>query len=193
MDLALALRIFDVNAYNINSIKEGDLRKKYRELVKLNHPDNHSRNDYLRMDEIQDARDLIIDFIKSPDVKSIKIKEKDILDISVEDLIKVYEKRIYNGIDLDRIVRSNSFISFNYSIKSEDREYKFISKARFNREDIYIINKESDLTFRFGEKINISLAGNDKSLVVNGSCIRITFILDKNIKVDLSLYIKLEG
>ena len=145
MDLALALKIFDVNAYNINSIKEGDLRKKYRELVKLNHPDNHSRNDYLRMDEIQDARDLIIDYIKSPD------------------------------------------------IKSEDREYKFISKARFNREDIYIINKESDLTFRFGEKINISLAGNDKSLVVNGSCIRITFILDKNIKVDLSLYIKLEG
>ena len=191
MDLALALKIFDVNAYNINSVKEGDLRKKYRELVKLNHPDNHSRNDYLRMDEIQDARDLIIDFIKSLDIKSVK--EKDILDISIEDLIKVYEKRIYNGIDLDRIVRSNSFISFNYSIKSEDREYKFISKARFNREDIYIINKESDLTFRFGEKINISLAGNDKSLVVNGSCIRITFILDKNIKVDLSLYIKLEG
>lgn len=192
MDLALALNIFGINAYNIKSIKEGDLRKKYRELVKLNHPDNHSRNDYLRMDEIQDARDLVIDFIKSLDIKSIKIKEKDILDISVEDLIKVYEKRIYNGIDLDRIVRSNSFISFSYNIKSEDREYKFISKARFNRECIYSINKESDLTFRFGEKINISLAGNDKSLVVNGSCIRITFILDKNIKVDLSLYIKLE-
>ena len=190
MDLALALKIFDVNAYNINSVKEGDLRKKYRELV---NPDNHSRNDYLRMDEIQDARDLIIDFIKSPDIKSIRVKEKDILDISVEDLIKVYEKRIYNGIDLGRIIRSNSFISFNYSIKSEGREYKFISKARFNRDDIYIINKESDLTFRFGEKINISLASNDKSLVVNGSCIRITFILDKNIKVDLSLYIKLEG
>lgn len=193
MDLALALKIFDVNAYNINSIKEGDLRKKYRELVKLNHPDNHSRNDYLRMDEIQDARDLIIDFIKSPDIKSIKIKEKDILDISVEDLVKVYEKRIYNGIDLDRIVRSNSFISFNYSIKSKNREYKFISKARFNRECIYSINKESDLTFRFGEKIDISLAGNTKSLTVNGSCIRIAFILGKYIKVDLSLYVKLEG
>jgi hypothetical protein len=191
MDLALALKLFDVNAYSVNSIKEGDLRKKYRELIKLNHPDNHSREDYLRMDEIQEARDLIIEFIKSPIVRTVRPIEKDILDISVEDLIRVYENRIYNGIDLSKIVRSDTFVSFDYSIKSEKEEYKFISKTRFNREDNYSIIKESDLRFSLGDKLDIALAGNVKSLMVNGSCIRVAFNLDKNIKVDLSLYVKL--
>lgn len=192
MDLALALKLFDVNAYSVNSIKEGDLRKKYRELIKLNHPDNHSREDYLRMDEIQEARDLIIKFIKSPIVRTVRPIEKNILDISVEDLIRVYENRIYNGIDLSKIVRSDTFVSFGYSIKSEKEEYRFISKARFNREDNYSINRESDLRFSLGDRLDITLAGNVKSLTVNGSCIRIAFNLDKNIKVDLSLYVKLD-
>lgn len=191
MDLALALKMFDVNAYSVNSIKEGDLRKKYRELIKLNHPDNHSRENYLRMDEIQEARDLIIEFINSPVIRTVRPVEKDILDISVEDLIRVYENRIYNGIDLSKIVRSDTFVSFEYSIKSGKEEYKFISKAKFNREDNYSLNRESDLRFSLGDKLDITLAGNVKSLMVNGSCIRITFNLDKNIKVDLSLYVKL--
>lgn len=191
MDLALAFEIFNINAYSINSVKEDDLRKKYKELVKLNHPDNHQRDDYLKMNEIQEARDLLIGFIKSPIIRNIKPIKKEILDIDIEDLIKVYKNRKYKDIDLGRIVKSETFISFKYIIDKDGEKVEFISKAKFNREDRYSINKESELTFRLGDRLEISLADKVKGVLVNGSCIRVAFELEKNIKVDLSLYVKL--
>ena len=191
MDLALAFEIFNINDYSINSVKEDDLRKKYKELVKLNHPDNHKRDDYLKMNEIQEARDLLIGFIKSPIIKNIKPIKKEILDIDIEDLIKVYKNRKYKDIDLGRIVKSETFISFKYIIDKDGEKVEFISKVKFNREDRYSINKESELTFSLGDRLEISLADKVKGVLVNGSCIRVAFELEKNIKVDLSLYVKL--
>ena len=191
MDLALAFEIFNINDYSINSVKEDDLRKKYKELVKLNHPDNHKRDDYLKMNEIQEARDLLIGFIKSPIIKNIKPIKKEILDIDIEDLIKVYKNRKYKDIDLGRIVKSETFISFKYIIDKDGEKVEFISKVKFNREDRYSINKESELTFSLGDRLEISLADKVKGVLFNGSCIRVAFELEKNIKVDLSLYVKL--
>mgnify|MGYP001020957976 CR=1 FL=1 len=191
MDLALAFEIFNINAYSINSVKEDDLRKKYKELVKLNHPDNHQRDDYLKMNEIQEARDLLIGFIKSPIIRNIKPVKKEILNIDIEDLIKVYKNRKYKDIDLGRIVKSETFISFKYIIDKDGEKIESISKAKFNREDRYSINKESELTFSLGDRLEISLADKVKGVLVNGSCIRVAFELEKNIKVDLSLYVKL--
>jgi dnaJ domain len=185
MDLASACRIFDIST---NSIKEDDLRKKYRELIKLNHPDNN-KSAYIRIDEIKKAKDLLENYLRYSDKnRDIDI---DIIEISLEDLIKVYEKKEYKGISLGRLLKSNAFVEFKYCVKVLDSYVEVVNKTKYNREDKYSIIKELDISCSLGDKIEVSLLGEKKGTIVNGSCIRLNFNLPKNISVDLSLYVKL--
>lgn len=183
MDLTSACRIFDISA---NSIKEDDLRKKYRELIKLNHPDNN-KSAYIRIDEIKKAKDLLENYLRCSD----KTRDIDIIEISLEDLIKVYENKEYKRINLGRLLKSNTFVEFKYCVKVSGNDIEVVNKTKYNREDKYSIIKELGISCSFGDRIEVSLLGEEKGTIVNGSCIRLNFNLPKNISVDLSLYVKL--
>lgn len=184
MDLTSACRIFDIST---NSIKEDDLRKRYRELIKLNHPDNKNKSAYVRIDEIKEAKELLENYLRY----SSKNNSINTIEISVDDLIKVYEKKEYKGIDLRRLLKSNAFIEFKYCVKVLDNYIEVINKTKYNREDKYNIIKELGISCSLGDKIEVSLLGEKRKTIVNGSCIRLNFNLPKNISVDLSLYVKL--
>lgn len=183
MDLTSACKIFDIST---NSIKEDDLRKKYRELIKLNHPDNN-KSAYIRIDEIKKAKDLLENYLRYSD----KNRDIDIIEISLEDLIKVYENKEYKGISLGRLLKSNTFVEFKYCVKVLDNYVEVINKTKYNREDKYSIIKELGVSCSLGDRIEVNLLGEKRKAIINGSCIRLNFNLPKNISVDLSLYVKL--
>lgn len=181
MDFNKAKSIYNL-PYNFN---KKDVLTRYRELLKLNHPDSNLMTD-LSIDDIRLAKEVLIGYLDDS-LRRVIIKKdiKEVINISLEDLIKVYKYKEYNNLTVSKLSKNNSFIRFTFKVNGEN----IVLIGKFNSNDKYKF--DICLDYCIGDRISIDIFDCHKDIKVACSNVRLSFNLDCNIYVMLNIAFKL--
>ena len=184
MNYDVAIGIFKL-PYNFS---KKDVFSRYRELVKLNHPDNNSKPD-LSIRDISLAKEVLLDYLKNPLQHIVIKKEREFINISLKELVEIYRNKSSNGITLNKLIDGNSYINFDIDINN--KEYKLASK--FIRDDNYTLNLSIDSNLVSGDSLEVKIGSYIKNVKVASSNLRLSFNLEYNINIILNIFINKIG
>lgn len=189
MNLGRALKIF--NYKSSSEIKKEELKKKYRILIKTNHPDSNKNPEY-RVQDIKEALEVIekhYEFVSKYRNREFKPRF-----LSINSLIELYKykKVIYNGEEFERadLKKGNVFLDVCYTIKIDGftenkNEYIF-----YNMQDQYRINIDVPVTEKSEHEIEFELNNKNKKIKLSNTDINFKLVFDYNIEFVVHLHRK---
>lgn len=160
-----------------------DINSRYRELIKLNHPDNTSTS-LFSIDDIKLAKSVLCSGI----IHTSESKDRRIVEVEYFDLLTLYDTGCVNGISLRDLRDKLSFIRFNYSIKHRDGKTMFTSILPYGDSN-YTMDCYLNLQDFYGTAIAIDFCGETRNVILDGDTFRFKFKLKKNINVVLNLFV----
>ena len=199
MNISRALNIFGYSSVkDIENIDEQILKRKFRVLMKKNHPDIGGNEENAKI--INNSYALLLDLLRNSNLKDehtiYEYKNKDIYEISLENLISIYtgkEIKLTNGKDtitinksnlkkLNIIIRVEIFIDFDGKKEYIVRKFKLDSNDNYVM-DIYLSDnslteKRNIMIKTYDKEVNVTMSG--KRLEVN-----ISFNYLANLKIKL--------
>lgn len=189
MNLERALEIFGYK--RSLDVKRSELKKKFRILIRTNHPDSNKNPDYT-VQEIKDALEVITKYCDF--VEKYRNKKFTPRFVDINSLIALYKHKraSYNGEEFERadLKKGNVFLDINYILKidglSENKnEYIF-----YNVQDQYRINIDIPVTENSEHIIEFELADKSKKIQLGNRDISFKLVFDYNIEFVISLHRK---
>lgn len=189
MNLERALEIFGYK--RSLDVKRSELKKKFRILIRTNHPDSNKNPDYT-VQEIKDALEAITKYCDF--VEKYRNKKFTPRFVDINSLIALYKHKraSYNGEEFERadLKKGNVFLDINYILKidglSENKnEYIF-----YNVQDQYRINIDIPVTENSEHIIEFELADKSKKIQLGNRDISFKLVFDYNIEFVISLHRK---
>ena len=182
MDISCALAIFGIA--DISKASDEDIRKKYRKLMKVNHPDVGGSEEKAK--EIIEANNIILNALKELKKRQIETKSTDVtIFVGLNSLVNIFNGESItvgnsdNSIKVDRS-NINAFkvmINIDISIIFNGIEYKFSKFELRNHSDNYsIVCKYAAYTF--DEVVNARIMAYGKNITIN--------IKDSNLNMNLT-------
>lgn len=160
-----------------------DINSRYRELIKLNHPDNTSVS-ILSIDDIRLAKSVLCTGI----INTSSSKDRRIIEVEYFDLLTLYDTGELDGVRLRDLRDNLSFIRFNYSIKHRDGRAMFTSVLPYG--DLsYTTDCYLSLQDFYGTAIELDFCGEVRNVILDGETFRFRLKLKKNINVVLNLFV----
>lgn len=182
MDITYAINLFGIT--DISKVTDDEVRKKYRRLMKINHPDVGGSEEKAK--EIIEANTLILNTIKELSKHKIESKTTDVtVFINFGSLISIFNgEKITVGNSENAIVidRSNInafrvMVSIDISVIINGIEYKFNRFELRNHSDNYSISCKYP-AYTFNEVVSARIIAYGKDITIN--------IKDMNLNMNLT-------
>lgn len=182
MDISYALGVFNIT--DISKVSDEDVRKKYRKLMKVNHPDVGGSEEKAK--EIIEANNTILNALKELKRHQIENKSTDAtIFINLGSLINIFNGEsitVGNSDNSITVNRSNInafkvMINIDISIMFNGIEYKFSKFELRNHSDNYSIVCKY-LAYTFDEVVNARIMAYGKDITIN--------IKDANLNMNLT-------
>ena len=180
MNISKAIDILSIS--DIFSEDENSLKKKYRQLIKIYHPDVYNGDD-TKSKEISDAYDLLkVELPKLLQYKSIETSNRQIITVGVpfDKLIEIYKG---NNVSINDVTLTKSSIHAYNTIVFEDvsithnnitNTFTNSEKVSMNRE--YTIWSDISVSDIFSkEHIKISVLDKELDIDISGQSTKIPF------------------
>lgn len=188
MELQYALDIFSIQ--NINKAPKDDVKKKYRALMKKNHPD--IGGDENKAKEIAEAYKLIANILAKID-ESKKSNTTSLSLINFNELVNIYSgKEVNSFTDSTTINNSNlrlKRVMLNTEVSIEINGFEYIYKSIIPRNDSDVYNMVCGIKANTFDDIPITIKAYNKKieniLSKNNLCIVLSF--DYNVKLKISI------
>lgn len=182
MDISCALAIFGIA--DISKASDEDIRKKYRKLMKVNHPDVGGSEEKAK--EIIEANNIILNALKELKKHQIETKSTDVtIFVGLNSLVNIFNGESItvgnsdNSIKVDRS-NINAFkvmVNIDISIIFNGIEYKFSKFELRNHSDNYSIVCKYP-AYTFDEVVNARIMAYGKNITIN--------IKDSNLNMNLT-------
>lgn len=189
VNLERALQIF--NYKSSSEIRREELKKKYRYLIKTNHPDS-TKNPAYRVQDIREALETIERYCEF--VSSYRNKEFKPRFLDIDSLIDLYKnkKTVYNGEKFDRadLKKGNIFLDICYKIVIDgltDNKNEYIF---YNVQDQYRINIDVPVTEKSEHTIEFELNNKTKEVKLCNTDVNFKLSFDYNIEFVVHLHRK---
>lgn len=185
MNTATAYRIFEMNPQELN--KES-LGKRYKQLVKLCHPDNPKRIQ-LDITELNLARQVLLNEMEH---KSEVYTDRPMIKISGADLEKVLKGMVVktdNGVEVrkETLEVFKVMVEFEWTIQTKQFQYRFSQLHAYEPMKRYVlkcvIKREDD------KNVKVDCLGKKMDFEMCFNVLEVNFSIDK---VDLKLHIERE-
>lgn len=189
MSLERALIIFGYS--KSLDIKRSELKKKFRLLIKKNHPDSTKNPEY-GIQEIKDALEALIKYCDF--VENYRSKEFRPRFIDIECLVNLYRHKqaIYNGEKFERadLKRGNIFLDINYTLNIDGLNDNKAEYIFYNVQDKYNINIDIPVTKNSIHHIKFVLYDKEKKIKLENKDVSFKIVFDYNIEFIISLHRK---
>lgn len=188
MKLSRALSIFGYRTSK--DINRSELKKKYRYLIKSNHPDSNKHPTY-RVQDIKEALESLEKYCKFIERYSKEYKPKF---IGIKELIELYKYKEteYNGEKFERsdLKKGSTFLDVGYRIKIDGIENIQNEYIFYNVSDKYKINIDIPITEGSEHEIEFELEKITKKVNLGKYDVSFKINFDYNIEFVVSLHRK---
>ena len=188
MNISEAFKLFGYS--QISELDEKDIKRRYRKLIKLSHPDSGNRTDF-SIDDVRHAKG-ILDRVSK--LRNFSYSNNEIVFINVDTLINIYKngKAKYNDLVISRddLKYKNIYLDISYKVKVDGIEIDTNSLyVKYDYKDNYNIDLDVEMSNN-SSSIDLDIAGIDKKVNLKGNCIELNFNFDYNINLKCRLYKK---
>ena len=188
MNISEAFRLFGYS--QISELDEKDIKRRYRKLIKLSHPDSGNKINF-SVDDVRHAKGILDKVSK---LRNFSYSNNEIVFIDVDTLINIYKngKAKYNDLVISRedLKYKNIYLDINYKVKVDDIEIDTNSLyVKYDYKDNYIIDLDVEMS-NSSSSVDLDIAGMDKKVKLKGNCIELNFNFDYNINLKCRLYKK---
>ena len=181
MNLSEALELFELD---LNNITADSLKKRYRQLVKKNHPDIGGSTE--KAQEINEANEILLEALNRVALARVsnqvtnKSQDKRIFVITVEQLIAIYNGKSFKAggsepviIDIKALKKLNILLAINAQLIIDGITFNYDNITPYNTADVYSIectvntsniNDNKDITIKCNTKTLNIVLDNDKTI-----------------------------
>ncbi len=189
MDVKKALELFGYGS--LKEISESDIKRRYRKLIKMCHPDSGIKNIGFSVDDVKNGKRVLERVFR---VCSVQSAVREIVFIDINTLINIYKdgRASYNNriISKNDLKTKDIFLDFSYVIKVDDITTDNSNVyVRYNYKDNYSVDIDVEMS-PMNKDIDININGINKKISPKGNCVELNFDFGYNINLKCTLYKK---